>query len=365
MTDTNIWQWWQDACDGRFGPMHSEPEYGYYRVRDEGGRGQWEPVAFWKHEGQWVAKRGAGGWDDAGNLPPNVKDVESLWTYACRNPIEHDVWERAMAGEGFEDEPPLPVLKTNGSNLANLDPLEAIRIEFIGEKEQVEEFLKKGVKSPEDANKLSIWKDRIMKLRGRAQVLFKAEKQPVVDEGRRIDEKYRALAHEKESEPSALVERIRLALEAHLKEQKRLEGIRQAAAAAEAARLQREAREAAEKAEEEARQANARAEDGNTAEVDEEALAASQIEAARLADAAEQAAKEAEARKISVGRTGAKTSLRTESVGVITDYYKAAKALVALDDRDILAELDRIAKAYAKKGETFDGMEIQQVEKVR
>lgn len=79
---------------------------------------------------------------------------------------------------------------------------------------------------------------------------------------------------------------------------------------------------------------------------------------------AEQADKQAETRNASVGRTGARVSVRVEKIGVITDYAKAAAALVAMNHKDIIAVIDTLAQRAAKAGMPFDGMEIKQVEKV-
>lgn len=356
MTDAPNWDWYWNALEGKFGPIHTTPEQGYFRVRESGGRGQWEPVAIWFADGQWKALRN-------GSTVPADK-IEGLWISACRYPITEEAYQQARGGGGFSDEPARAVMP--GDNITGGDPLEAIRIEFLGEKEQVEEFLKRGIKADEDADKLSIWKDRILKLRGRAQALFKAEKQPIVDEGRRIDEKYRALAHEKESEPTALLERIRVALEAHLKKKRDEEAERQRAARAEAERIRREAEEAERAAAKAAEEAAAMAEEGAAGEVDEDALFQAQQEAARLAEAAAQAEKEAEARKVSAGRTGARTSLRKIKKGRVLDYEKAALALVRMPHRDMMDLIDRLANGAATgRNEPFDGMEIYEEEVAR
>jgi hypothetical protein len=332
------WSWWRAALNGDFGQAsESHPEQGYYRTRRKNG--QWEAVAIFYPEGsdRLVAYRGG----------REVEDINSLWVWCLRYPITFEAYEKAMAGGGFDDEPPAPI----GDNSSDADPFEALRLEFIGEKEQADEILKTGIKTQADADRASIWKDRFLKIRSRAQAMFKTEKQPVLDEGKRIDEKFRALAHEKDSEPSAMIEKLRLGMEAFLREQKRVETERQRKAQEEADRARRAAEEAA------------RAVRQAVLESGQAAIAAN-AEAQRLAAQAAAAAREAEARKVSAGRTGARTTIRTEKLGVVTDYGKAAAALVAMKHRDLLAEIDRLAQRAAKAGLGFDGMEIREEERI-
>lgn len=83
-----------------------------------------------------------------------------------------------------------------------------------------------------------------------------------------------------------------------------------------------------------------------------------------MATQAKIAAAAAEARPVNAGRTGARVSVRTEKVGVVTDYAKAAASLVAMKHADFLADIDRYAARAAKAGLPFDGMEIQSKDKV-
>lgn len=54
-----------------------------------------------------------------------------------------------------------------------------------------------------------------------------------------------------------------------------------------------------------------------------------------------------EPKNASAGRTGARVSIRIEKVGVVTDYGKAAAALVAMNHKDFIAEIDRLAQRAA------------------
>jgi hypothetical protein len=279
------WAWWRAALAGNFGPIHSEPQQGYYRVR--GKDGQWEPVAIWLDEGgSWLAYR-------AGR---EVRDVEQLWTYACRFPIEHAVYEKAMSGGGFDDEPPAPI----GDNSGDIDPFEALRIEYLGEKEQAAEFMKQPVKTQAQADKVAIWAKRLTAIKAKAEGLHKVEKQPHLDAGRAVDDKWREL----KSDPDELAKQLKAHIKPFLQEQIRAEEERQRKAREEAGKFRAAAEEKA---------ARAAADTGNT----DAEKAATASEAAIMAQHAAHLEQEAEARKVNAGRTGARVSMRTVKVGVV------------------------------------------------
>lgn len=325
------WVWWQQALKGKFGPIHDgTPNQGYFRVRRKDG--PWEPVAIWQEEdGTWLAYR-------------DGKEVraEDIWTWVCRNPISFEAYEKAMAGGGFEDEPPAPAI---GDNSGDLDPFEALRIEYLGEKEQADEFMKQPVKTQAQADKVAIWAKRLTAIKAKAEGLHKTEKQPHLDAGRVVDDKWRDL----KTEPDELSKKLKAHIKPFLQEQIRAEEDRQRKAREDAERIRREAQEAAKQAE-----AVENTVDRERAKQD----------AARALQAARDAEQEAEARKVNAGRTGARMSMRTEKIGFVTDYGKAAAALVAMKHPDMLAEIDRLAKAAGKKNFPFDGMEIKEEERV-
>lgn len=337
------WQWYQDALKdpANIGspelPIHAnEYQLGYFRCRRKDS--QWEPVGIYPGEdGVVVGLR---------NGKP-VSDIQDLFLWACRHPISYEAYIKALDGGGFEDEPEkAPGL---GHNSGEADPFDALTVEYVGEKEMVEDFLKKPVKTQNDANKLAIWKDRLSKIKSKATALHKAEKQPFLDGGRAVDSKWRGL----KEEPDAIIEKVRLHVKPFFDEQKRAEEDRQRKAREEAAKAQRAADEAA---------AKARALNDQQNTVEREAARQAAEEAAAKA---RQAEKDAEARKVSAGRTGARMGLRTEKVGVVTDYQKAAAALVVMKHPDMVDVIDKLAQRAAKAGMPFDGMEIREEEVVR
>lgn len=295
----------------------TEPQAGFYRKRNKDG--QDTPVAIWMDERGLVAV--------AGDDPVIPADI---WTWVCRWPVAERTWrDVAENGKPWPDDAPTPP-KTH--NLPS-DPHEALTVEFAGEKEMAEAFLKTPITTQEQADQAAVWSKRIAAIAKKATDLHKVEKQPALDAGRAVDDKWRAL----KDEPDALSKRLKRHLDDFLREQQRLEIERQRAAREEADRIRREADEAA-----------------RAAAPDDEAAKAN---ADRLQQEAADAAREAEARNASAGRTGAKVALRTFVSGRVTDYHKAAKALLDANHRELMDTIDQLANRAARAGVPLDGVE--------
>lgn len=319
------WAWYQAALKnpdeiGKSLPVHeSEPHIGYYRVRRKGG--QWEPVAIFYPDDsdQMVAYRNG----------REVADINSLWVWCCRNPITYDAYMKATNGGGWDDEP--AQVRGIGDNSGEADPFDAIRIELDGEIEQADEFLKAPIQSQADADKAGIWAKRLSELAKRADGEREREKAPHLQACRDVDDKWRPVIADAKDKATALKRHVEPFLIAE--KRKRDEEARKAREEAERQRLA-------------AMQAQ-----------DEEQRAAA-------LKAAQEAEKAAEVKNASAGRTGARVSVRVEKVGVVTDYAKAAAALVAMNHKDILECIDKLAQRAARSGMSFDGMEVREVEKV-
>ncbi len=324
MSEENRWAWWQAALEGNIGPMHEgQPEQGYYRTRFKGG--QWEPVAIWFENDQWNAMRG-----------DRMVDAADAWNFCRTNPVTYEAYQKAIEGAGWDDEPPAPAI---GHNLP-ADPFEALTLEYQAEKEQAEAFMKTPITTQDQADKAAIWSKRLATIAKKATDLHKVEKQPSLDEGRRIDDKWRGL----KEEPAEVSKKLKRHMDAYLQEQARIERERQEAARREEERLRREAAEAARKA----------------AEADQQSEAERQaaIERARqLEQEAAAKAKEAEAKNASAGRTGARVALRTFVSARVNDYQAAATALVLMKHPDILAIIDQLANRAIKAGQSLPGVE--------
>ncbi|MDX0572135.1 hypothetical protein GOD68_18065 [Sinorhizobium medicae] len=335
MKIVNPWAWWQEALKGNFGPMHEgQPEQGYYRTRFKGG--QWEPVAIYYPEGseQMVAYRGR-----------KEVDPAETWNFCRTHPISYEAYMKALEGNGFDDEPPLATI---GDNSGSEDPFEAVMQELAGEEEMADEFLRTPVSTQADANKAGIWAKRLSDLAKRADNLRVVEKEPHLAASRAVDDKWRAPVGRAKDLSVAL----KLHVEPFLKAKKREEEERARKAAAEAAELRRKADEAARKAAAETFQKDAASQ--QKAEQERQELL-------RQAEAADKAA---EVKNAQAGRTGAKVSIRVEKVGVVTDYAKAAAALVAMKHKDLIEIIDKLAQRAAKAGMPFEGMDVREEEKV-
>lgn len=318
-----LWDWWSKALEnpsaiGKSLPVHEgNAQQGYYRTHFKGK--PWEPVAIWFEDGEWHALRG-----------DRRADAGEIWSFACRNPISYEAYTKAIEGGGWDDEPEAPAI---GHNLPT-DPFEALQVEFAAEKEQAEAFLKLPIKTQADADRAAVWSKRLSTIAKKATDLHKVEKQPHLDAGRKVDNKWRDL----KEEPDALSKKLKRHLDDYLREQQRIELERQRKAQEEADRKRREAEEAARAA---AQQENA----------------AAAAEAKRLQDEAAQAEREALARNASAGRTGAKVSLRTFVYAEITDFDAL---LMALKDRAEIREVvEMLANRAARSGVELAGMAIK------
>lgn len=358
----SAWLWWQNALDGDVGQITTTPEQGFYRMREYQGRdqktgrsklGRWLPVAIWYDAAkqQWRCQ-----------IDGQNAHADETWTFCCRNPVSHEDYERVRGGGEWADEPreaakPEPALPAIGHNQPT-DPHDAMREEFVAEREIALEILKAGIKTKDDADRLSIVKDRVLKIRTRADEARATEKQPHLDAGAAVDNRWRDLAHKTDGETSKLVEDARRALDAFLKEQRRIEDERQRKAKAEADAIAAEAerqRQAAAMAEREA----ARTGDGTASRFAAEAAA----EADRLSHAAAAAERAAEPQKVDAGRTGAKTVLVKTTSAIITDFDKLLMALK--DSPDVRELVQKLADRAAKAGVTLEGMKIHTEEKAR
>lgn len=330
MADT--YAYWLNALAGTFAPVHeSDPQNGFYRKKNRDG--SLSPVAIFDHEGEKVAL-----------VNGVATDPASVWTWVCDKPVTEAAYSQAVAGAGWPDDPPTVKL----SNVSS-DPHEALTQEFQGEIELAREFLAKPITTKEQADQAAIWSKRLATIAKKATDLHKVEKQPSLDEGRRVDDKWRDL----KDGAADWSKKLKRHLDDWLREQDRIERERQRLAREEAERVAREAEEARLAAERAAAQVEA---DGISDDATIQAKEAAEAEAARMAEQAAQAEREAQARNASAGRTGSKVALRTFTTAKITDFDAL---LLALKDRPEVVELvTTLANRAARSGVTLPGMEI-------
>lgn len=312
------YDYWQNALQGNFGPVHDgDAQPGFYRRRLVRG-GPFVPVAIWHDGDKMVAL-----------VDGKPADPVDIWTWVCQAPITEQAYHRAMGGGGWADEPRAPDAPASG-NMPS-DPHEALTVEWQGEKEVGEEILSKPITTQEQANQAAVYAKRVAGVAKKAADHHKVEKQPHLDAGRAVDDKWRDL----KEEPADMGKRVKRHMDAFLIEEQRKERERQEAARREEERLRREAEEAARQA----------------AQADDDATKA---EAERLQREADAKAKEAEARNAAAGRTGAKVALRTFVSAEITDYDAL---LMALKDRAEIKEVVvSLANRAARSGVDLPGM---------
>lgn len=209
--------YWHDALSGQFGPVHeNDPQCGYYRMR-QGKNGPWLPVAIW--------------YDDSGTLlclkaaiHVNPHDV---WTWVCRNPVSYEIYVSvAEKGKGWPDDigggtetsSSVNGVGHNSSGVYEaeslLEEIEALSKSATGWLETVASITTQG-----DADKGANYAERFASLETRAEEVRTFEKRPSLEEGRKIDGRWkRVIAGASEGkarmkkaiEPYLLSERVRL-----------------------------------------------------------------------------------------------------------------------------------------------------------
>lgn len=315
--------YWSNALAGTLGPVSDgDTQCGFYRRR-QFKDGPFVPVAIWRGEdGNLVAL-----------VDGKAADAADIWTWVCDKPITEAEYRKVIAGEGWSDEPRAANVPSNMPT----DPFEALKIEFAAEQEVAAELLAKPVIEQTHADQIAVLTKRLSGIKSKATNLHKVEKQPFLDGGRQVDDKFRDL----KEEPDTLTKKLKRHLDAYLLEQQRKEQERQRAIREEQDRIRREAEAKAAEA------ANAK----NAA-----AAEAASAEAERLQQEADAKAKDAEARNASAGRTGAKVALRTFTYASITDFDAL---LMALKDRPEIREcVETLANRAAKSGVELPGMSI-------
>lgn len=354
---TDVYAWWRKALEmggGReltrdqlltLSLSEGHPEAGFYRKR-MGKDGRSVPVAIWPDE--------AGGFHClVGDYAANAIDE---WTYLGRWPISEAVYRAVRGGAPWPEEPPAP---KDHNQVKTGDPCKDLQAEYDAEREMAEAFLKKPIATQDQADQAAVWSKKLAAIAKKATDLHKVEKQPSLDEGRRIDDKWRGL----KEDPAALAKRLKRHLDDWLIAQARIEEERQRKAREEADRIRREAEEAAARAAEASRKAEEerqRREQQNagsvgslfSAEADAEADRLEQERERRLReaeDAAKRAAdaeREAAARNAAAGRTGAKVSLHTYYLGAVDDYDAAL--LAVKNEPEIREAVEKIVNRIAR-----------------
>lgn len=318
---------WRSALHGENPPVHeNEPQPGRYYMRQrhsDGGvvtEGKRLPVAIWKDDNdEFVALVG---FDGASNLRP----ADGVWTYVCQYPISDETYQAAFTTGQWPDDPaPIDETETDGDD----SPFGKAKSTIAKEKEIADLYLSAEIEAKDTADAVSALAKRVGSMAKRADDLRKQEKQPFLDAGREVDDKWRDVI----AEAQDITSKLKRHLEPYLLKQREAD---------------RERQEAERNRADELRKKAAEANDPDSRE-----------ELTRQAATADKEA--AEPRRPQAGRTGSRVGLRTEKYAVITDYD--ALLMHLKDNTEIRELVEKIANRAAKSGLTMPGMEIKERDK--
>lgn len=306
-------QFWRDALAGNPVTINeSAPQSGYYKTRTRKD-GPWVPVAIWTVNGRQVCR--------VGN---EQRDPANVWTFCAGHPVAKDAAKQAFEtgtwpGDAHEI----------GHNSGDLSLAEQIA-EYA---ELARAWLKKtGVKDKTTADTAANYRAKLNQLKKDADDARTTEKAPHLAAAREVDDRWRVPI----ADATAAAEGLRAALTQFMvAEEKRMKEEQ------EKARKIEEERVAAERARIEAERAEKMRVDPIAAMTDPEP------ELPMVA--------EPEPVKVQAGgQRGRKTGLKTVTVYEVTDY--AAALAHVKDHPDVVASVEKVARAQAKTGATVPGV---------
>lgn len=182
------WAWWQNALKGVFGEVSAdEPMTGFYRGKrtdKQTGAVTFYCIAYWYRA------------DGTLRCQIDGRDVEDMraremWTYVCRRPISHELFEAVRNGEPWPDVNDVVA----GHNAAPPDDsIEAIKERIEDLAREAERLMAAGGAGDQaTADQASDVANTLGELQNKAIALHKAEKQPHLDAGRAVDTKWFSL----------------------------------------------------------------------------------------------------------------------------------------------------------------------------
>ena len=307
--------WWRSAlANGVKDVDPNTPQCGFYKTKRDGA---WQPVAIWNKNGTLVCR-----------IASAMVDPIDVWTFCAKNPVSKEAGKHAFETGLFPGD-----IAPVGNNMAALPTAEQIALTI----EDITKWLDSiggKIKTDIEKDTAAKWRDKLNGLKSTADAEHEAEKRPILDAGYAIDAKFKPAI----KAADATVKTIRDALTVYLNaEQKRRDD---AAKAAHEAEVKRVAAERAKIAAEQAQQ-----------------LRDDPIAAMTSPPPAEpELPMFVPAPKVQAGgQSGKKTSLRTVTRYVVTDY---AKALAHVQDHpDVRAAVEKVAAAQFKAGTIVPGVE--------
>lgn len=312
-------QFWRDALAGKPVEIHeSAPQSGYYKMRD-GKKGPWLPVAIWNSAHGTKICRVANG----------AHNAQEVWTYCAGHPVKKEDAKHAFEHGSWPGD--APEIGHNSGDLSLAEQISEYAAMALA-------WLKKsGVKDKTSADMAANYRAKLNELKKEADNARTAEKAPHLAASKAVDDKWRNPI----AEATTATEDLRAALTAFMvAEEKRLK------AEADAKRKAEEERVAAERARIEAERAEKMRVDPIAALTDPE-------------PELPMAPAEPEPVKIQAGgQRGRKTGLKTVTVYEVTDYEAALSHVKS--HPDVIAAVEKVAKAQAKAGATVPGVTVSE-----
>lgn len=305
------------ALAGKSPEVHADvPHPGYYKMRAARG-GDWLPVAIWSKDGALVAR-----------VAGDMRDPLAIWTHCAGHPVTKEACSEAFkTGQWPGDAPPI------GDNSGDLSLSEQIR-DYAAN--ALAWLRKSGITDTTSKDKAANLRAKLIDLRKRADAERDAKKRPHDEAAKAVQAEYRPLIETAD----AAAEELRGALGAYMREEERKERERrdeehrkaQAAAAAERARIEKE-------------RAEKMARDPIAALTDPEP------------ELPPDPPPPEDVKIRAGGQRGRATGLRTVTTYVLTDY--AAALAHVKDHPDVVAAVEKVARAQAKSGATVPGVEAR------
>lgn len=273
-----------------------------------------------------------------------IEDAANKWTWVCKNPIDRDayvyVWEHGKWPDGAPITAPAPI----GDNRPS-DPAQAIAEEAADKIASAEKWLAEHpiIKTQQESDYAANLNRELLGINKQADALHKAEKEPILEAGRVVDEKFRFRATVK-----TVADRLRSAFEKFMK--------------AEDERRRAEAQKEFERKRAEAEAERKRIEAERAKKLEDDPVAALTEDEPELpiVPAAPETVKIQ-----SGGGVGAARGLKTVWVPLITDY--AATLAHYSNHPEVKAAVEKIVKAEArvhKQATKIPGVEMQEDRRV-
>ncbi|WP_406853522.1 hypothetical protein ABEG18_13195 [Alsobacter sp. KACC 23698] len=315
--EQNDFAWWDSARAGLNPPIHeNDPQCGYFRMRSGKG-GPWLPVCIYRDGGQLLAFKG----DES-------VDPHQIWTWVARRPISYELYTAvADQGQPWPEDIASEVEQHAEALPEDASEEDKIKAQIAAHEAAFAKYLADcgGSITTEDQDaKAETFRAEFLALQKKIAALHKAEKEPFLEGGRKVDAKWKALearAEDGKKRIGAVVTPFRVERDRRRQEEERRR-----------AEAERKAREDAARA------------------------------AAEAAAAGQPAPEPAPVAPVASRRAAPPSGLRTVRVLVIDDLRAALTQLAALNDPP--AELVEVVRVISRRmieaGVSVSGCRIEE-----